>query len=471
VIDKRELLEFSRQLGLAPNVVEKDYVLGWLLAGIGHHEELNVSWIFKGGTCLKKCFFETYRFSEDLDFTTTDSNQLNKEFLTRAFIEVSEWIYESVGIEIPRELLRFDVNQNPRGGISVEGRIAFRGPMGMGGDLPRVRLDLTADEVLVLEPVMRMVHHPYSDKPTGGIEVLCYSFEEVFAEKTRALKERLRPRDLYDVVHLYRHETFRPDRNIVISTLTKKCDFKRISIPTIQEFTEHAGRIELRAEWENMLKHQLPALPPFDQFWNELPAVFEWLYGAIERVEHPAIPAMDAGIDDSWRPPVMAQTWSSSVPLEIIRFAASNRLCVNLSYQGTTRLIEPYSLRRARDGHLLLYAVRHNSGEARSYRVDRIQGAEASSVSFTPRYLVELTSSGPVFAPPIERSTSAIPRVRRPRTQKTRWGSFGPTYVYECFYCGKKFYHKKHDSTLRSHKDKHGYRCSGRRGYFVETKY
>jgi Nucleotidyl transferase AbiEii toxin, Type IV TA system len=50
-------------------VVEKDYVLGWILAGIYGHEELAESWVFKGGTCLKKCYFETYRFSEDLDFT------------------------------------------------------------------------------------------------------------------------------------------------------------------------------------------------------------------------------------------------------------------------------------------------------------------------------------------------------------------------------------------------------------------
>jgi hypothetical protein len=50
------------------HVVEKDCVLGWMLAGIDAHEELAESWLFKGGTCLKKCFFETYRFSEDLDW-------------------------------------------------------------------------------------------------------------------------------------------------------------------------------------------------------------------------------------------------------------------------------------------------------------------------------------------------------------------------------------------------------------------
>jgi hypothetical protein len=70
VIDRRELLATAGSLGLLPNVVEKDYVLGWTLAGVYNHPELADKWVFKGGTCLKKCYFETYRFSEDLDFTT-----------------------------------------------------------------------------------------------------------------------------------------------------------------------------------------------------------------------------------------------------------------------------------------------------------------------------------------------------------------------------------------------------------------
>jgi predicted nucleotidyltransferase component of viral defense system len=60
---------------LNPHVVEKDYVLGWILWGIYGKESLSNNWVFKGGTCLKKCFFETYRFSEDLDFTLRDLQQ------------------------------------------------------------------------------------------------------------------------------------------------------------------------------------------------------------------------------------------------------------------------------------------------------------------------------------------------------------------------------------------------------------
>lgn len=92
MIDKREILAIAEQTSLTPHVVEKDYVLGWMLAGIYAHEELAESWIFKGGTCLKKCFFETYRFSEDLDFTLRDEAQLDESFLKRVFTEIGAWI-------------------------------------------------------------------------------------------------------------------------------------------------------------------------------------------------------------------------------------------------------------------------------------------------------------------------------------------------------------------------------------------
>jgi predicted nucleotidyltransferase component of viral defense system len=69
MITKQEIMDFSKEFNRRPDIIEKDYVLGWLLAGIAAHPELHDAWVFKGGTCLKKCYFETFRFSEDLDFT------------------------------------------------------------------------------------------------------------------------------------------------------------------------------------------------------------------------------------------------------------------------------------------------------------------------------------------------------------------------------------------------------------------
>ena len=114
MIDRQELLEQASTLGLRPGVVEKEYVLAWVLAGIYAQPELRGTWVFKGGTCLKKCYFETYRFSEDLDFTLTEADYLDEHFLLSTFEKIAEWVYEHSGIEIPADTLRFDVYDNPK---------------------------------------------------------------------------------------------------------------------------------------------------------------------------------------------------------------------------------------------------------------------------------------------------------------------------------------------------------------------
>lgn len=55
MIDLSEIREIASETGLNPHVVEKDYVIGWVLAGIYIHPEICEGWIFKGGTCFPRC--------------------------------------------------------------------------------------------------------------------------------------------------------------------------------------------------------------------------------------------------------------------------------------------------------------------------------------------------------------------------------------------------------------------------------
>jgi predicted nucleotidyltransferase component of viral defense system len=476
MIERREILDMASRMSLTPHVVEKDYVLGWMLAGISSHAALRDSWIFKGGTCLKKCFFETYRFSEDLDFTLTDTTHIDEAFLRQTFSEIGLWIYERTGIECPTDKQKFDIYQNPRGTISCQGKISYRGPVS-SRDLPRIKLDLTADERLVLAPKRVSVFHPYSDAPAESIDVLAYAYEELFGEKVRALAERTRPRDLYDVVNLFRNGEALPSPSVLLDVLRQKCEFKGISVPVLTELQPH--RAELENLWQNMLAHQLPTLPPYESFWDVLPAFFDWLAGGVA----PAIPAayaVSAGEvvlrQRDLRLPVSGQAQSI---VEIIRFAAGNRLLVELDYQGSTRLIEPYSLRRTQDGNILLHAWNKDKNEHRSYRVDRMQGARTTNRTFTPRYAVELSPQGPVLvAPSAARPQSYAPRTppirtsRTPSTGSRRSASLGqPVYIYQCPICQKKFRRNRMDGSLNAHKNDWGGQCSGRTGYLVDTKY
>ena len=80
--------------------------------------------------------------------------------------------------------------------------------------------------------------HSYSDLPNKGIQALCYSYIEIFAEKIRALAERERARDLYDVIHVFRRPESRKLSTELKLVLLKKCQFKKIPLPTYDKILE-----------------------------------------------------------------------------------------------------------------------------------------------------------------------------------------------------------------------------------------
>ncbi len=481
MIPKHEIIELATQSNLRTHVIEKDYVLGWLLAGINQHAALEDAWVFKGGTCLKKCYFETYRFSEDLDFTLRDASHINEDFLRETFTEIAEWVYEQSGIEIPADRMKFEIYTNPRGVESCQGRVYYKGPATYSGkhSMPRIKLDLSADEVVVDEPVMIPVRHDYSDCPDDGISIQAYSYAEVSGEKIRALKERTRPRDLYDVINFFRRPESREVAGDVKSVVTKKCEFKSITFPVLADLEPHKDICA--TGWDDQLRHQLQALPPFDSYWGELPAFFSWLEDPESIGQLGAIPSQSEG--EATTITLEAGSPYTST-LERVRFAAVNRLCVELDYrkqngQRSTYVIEPYSLRTTSEGNLLLYGVKLPAGQIRCFRTDRIISATVTQQAFTPRFSIDFIPEGPVRLSARQMTStsltmpqrrSSVPRARTGRTRARR-SSGGPKHVYQCPVCGKHFTRSTHNSRLNAHKTKQGYPCSGRTGYYVKTRY
>ena len=389
MIPQRELAELRAEWSLDQGVIEKDYVLGWLLSGIAHNDDLRQHWIFKGGTCLRKCYYETYRFSEDLDFTVVDGGPEEPADLMRIFADVGGWVREESGIELVLDDASFKRKQNKRRKPTTQGRIAYRGPNG-NPTLPKVKLDLTSDEVLVDRAVWRRIGHPYSDRlPDEG--VLCYSIVELFGEKLRALAERCRPRDLYDVVHMHRHPDLIGHAGSVRSVLERKCEHAGIELPTADDIRSSPFRAEIETEWANMLGHQLPKpLAPFEGFWGALDDVFAWVSGTLRAQP---LPRAQLGKLTAWEAPTAITSWRRRIPLELLRYAGANRLKVEIDYRAEQgrhgpRVVEPYSLRYTQAGDLVLFVV-NDRGQLRSYRVDHMAGIRPTTIPFTPRFRVE----------------------------------------------------------------------------------
>lgn len=103
----------SAQKGILEVVVEKDYVLDWILWGISQNDYLRSRLIFKGGTALHKMYFSDWRFSEDLDFTTT--TQVGKNELGDAIENLCEKIREKSGVELRQKEIIASGKRIPNG--------------------------------------------------------------------------------------------------------------------------------------------------------------------------------------------------------------------------------------------------------------------------------------------------------------------------------------------------------------------
>src|SRR3989337_3651569 len=60
------------------DMIEKDLILHQILTDLSHDTFFAPNFLFKGGTCLIKCYFGYLRFSEDIDFTWKDQTAFSK---------------------------------------------------------------------------------------------------------------------------------------------------------------------------------------------------------------------------------------------------------------------------------------------------------------------------------------------------------------------------------------------------------
>jgi len=395
MITHQEIKNLVSEWGLREDVIEKDYVLGWVLWAIGTDPDLSQYWTFKGGTSLKKCYIETWRFSEDLDFTVLPGGPSNPTTIEPIIKRVLERVHDESGIDFSAKEPAFKHSEEY---IYTEGSIYYRGPRN-DPRVARIKLDISGAEKVVCPTVLRKIAHAYSDGLPDPAQVRCYAFEEVFAEKLRAMAERGRPRDLYDITLLYRRRDLKSQPNIIKSVLDQKCQAKGIATPTIESIYGSSRKEELVSDWENMLGHQLNTLPSFEEFWEGLPNIFNWLNGKEGVFQELPSVGFSKTDDQAWTPPPTVWRWGLGVPLESVRFAAVNHLCIELGYNRSVRLIEPYSLRRTKDGNLLLYAWKIEDREIHAYRVDRMESIKVSTKTFKPRYRIEFFQSGMIQAP------------------------------------------------------------------------
>jgi predicted nucleotidyltransferase component of viral defense system len=272
------LEQTRKRLNIPWDVLERDYLLSWMLAGIGQVEALRDSFVFKGGTALKKCYFGDYRFSEDLDFSTIGNPPTGaamEDAIRQACKNAATLLDEYIPVEIHCERY-IEKEPHPAGqeAFAIRARLPWQKE-----PFTRVMIETTMDEKVLKRVRKQPVFHEYGEP--FDAEVLVYSLEEIVAEKLRAILQhiekleqrgwsRSRARDYYDLWRVFGVYKDQMDLSDYVPFLRAKCAVRNVRFRTADDFFREPMLTYVGKTWNQWLGPLVPGLPQFDTVISEL---------------------------------------------------------------------------------------------------------------------------------------------------------------------------------------------------------
>ncbi len=402
MINSTEIEQKSREFGINPADVEKDYVYGWLLHGIRTESPLGDQLILKGGNGLRKAYLSDTRFSKDLDFSW--QGQLDQSFLARELKRICEFVENQVQVRFSTDQTIIKSKELTFGVDALEARLYFKGFYGNENITLKAQLDITQFDRIYLPIQVRQLLHPYSDAAQCAVDIRCQRIEEILASKLTTLLHRRKAIDLFDLLYsITFNRDFVVDRLQLITTFLKKSIFEPepglardqlLAVP-LEEF---------KPLWSTIVA-PLRSLFNFDYVLTNFRALVESLFSF-------AVRAPASSFVPDFRPSVVpritpragsgsnALTFFSWNARNVIVAAGRTRTLVELTYDGLRRLVEPYKIEyyvRKSDGIGSEYFWGYDNSGGKSGRIgikrffcSKIQLARATDISFVPQYQIEL---------------------------------------------------------------------------------
>ncbi|MDE0160097.1 MAG: nucleotidyl transferase AbiEii/AbiGii toxin family protein [Acidimicrobiaceae bacterium] len=161
--------------------VEQDLVLSRLIVEVANHPLLGGELVFRGGTCLHKVWLDRpWRYSEDLDYVRRTAGGVGH------ILDAIREVATITGFD----RVHTDVRRHPKARLDS----TF-----VSGGRMRVKIELNTLERVSARPIVTKTFDVDSPWFSGSADVATYALEELAATKIRALFQRKKGRDLFDL--------------------------------------------------------------------------------------------------------------------------------------------------------------------------------------------------------------------------------------------------------------------------------
>ncbi len=455
MITREEIDSVASSLTVLPTDVERDYVNGWILAGIFANSTLGKHLLLKGGNALRKGYFSNTRYSKDLDFTAP--NGIDREELKAEMMKVTHFVTEHTGVQFLDD--KFNIVEPQRAAQTIdviEVRAYFIDFYGVKCTLPiRVYMDITEYDRVLLPSCDCLLIHPYSDALPQPVVIKCIALEEILASKLKCLLQRRKASDLFDYLRWLIFDDLPVDHSKLLDVFLKKTIYSRAPGAAFDLLTK------------------LP-VAVFEELWNRhitapSTCLFEFAFGIERFQEH-----LDTlfGERKAWKPFRL-----SFFPAELrdaIMNAGKEKHLMKLIYDGAERIIEPYALtyktRREGGGGEYFYAYDRSGGTSgkqsiKTFVAEKVRLLEELDESFEPRYEIEVAQAGDLpddpyfhgsgrrtFVPAFGITRKTLPSLLSKGQLKHR---------FRCPICRKRFSRIDNNNNISGHRHPRGYTCGG----------
>lgn len=182
MITQADLAHWRRAVPWATDQqVEQDLVLSRLVVEIANHPRLGNELVFRGGTCFHKLWLDRpWRYSEDLDYVRRTASGVGD------LLDALRDIAATIGFA----RVQTDVNLHPK--VRLDTTSASGGRM-------RIKIEMNTFERSPAQPTVTRPLEIDSPWFTGRAEIPTFTLEELIATKIRALYQRRKGRDLFDL--------------------------------------------------------------------------------------------------------------------------------------------------------------------------------------------------------------------------------------------------------------------------------
>lgn len=190
--------------------VEQDLVISRALVDLYNHPEISQALVFRGGTALNKLFINPpSRYSEDIDFVQQKAGPIGS-----TIDAIRETLHPWLG--------------TPKWKMTQRSAKLIYPYETIENSPAKLKIEINTTEHFQVLPLRVTPFSVTSAWFTGKANIVTYEINELIATKLRALYQRRKGRDLFDLWYVVKHNLV--DLDVVFDIFQKYCAYNKVTI-------------------------------------------------------------------------------------------------------------------------------------------------------------------------------------------------------------------------------------------------